>query len=245
MRASTIGWLSSTRRPTAATILLTMRSRCASSLNGMWTCCSLPWRSTKQFWWPLIRMSLIDGSLSSGSSGPRPTISSTMSSTSASSSAPLTARRSCAGLLQHEFMHLAAHLVLRQALQRDEVDLLDQHAMQAHARVDDLVGRFRRAGFRLRLRLAGRRNDHRLLGDGRRLGRARLPRVAVLQRREAAGHADFLNRPLPIDISERDFFSVAITSSGRMMRFRSLTTLALASISCSGTPRSTASRTSR
>ena len=46
MRASTIGCYSSTRRPTAATILLMIRSRCASSLKGMWTRCSLPFFST-------------------------------------------------------------------------------------------------------------------------------------------------------------------------------------------------------
>ena len=46
-RASTIGDDSSTRRPTAATILLMMRSRCASSLKWTLVSSSLPNRSTK------------------------------------------------------------------------------------------------------------------------------------------------------------------------------------------------------
>ena len=41
-----------------------------------------------------------------------------------------------ARLFRDEIMHLAAHLVLGQALQRDEVDLLDQHAVDARARID-------------------------------------------------------------------------------------------------------------
>ena len=45
-RASTMGWDSSTRRPTWATILLRMRSRCASSLNFTGVSSSWPARST-------------------------------------------------------------------------------------------------------------------------------------------------------------------------------------------------------
>ena len=45
-RASQIGLASSTRRPTAETILLTMRSRCASSLNRTAVGSRIPCRST-------------------------------------------------------------------------------------------------------------------------------------------------------------------------------------------------------
>jgi hypothetical protein len=37
-------------------------------------------------------------------------------------------------------MHLPTHLIARQALQCDKVDLLDQHAMDAVAGVQHLVG---------------------------------------------------------------------------------------------------------
>ena len=93
-RASQSGCDSSTRRPTAETILLMMRSRCASSLKRQATGSSRPWRSTKVNSWPLIRMSLMVGSLSSGSSGPRPVISSRISETNSLSSWVLSASRS-------------------------------------------------------------------------------------------------------------------------------------------------------
>ena len=108
-------------------------------------------------------------------------------------------------LFQNEIMHLPAHLVARQTFKRDQVDLFDQHPVQARTRVDDLVRRLCRPGFRLGLRLARRGNDDRLILARRRLRRPRRPGVTVLQGGEAAAHADFLNRFLPRLNSERDF----------------------------------------
>ena len=68
--ASTMGEDSSTRRPTPATILLTMRKRCASSLKWTVVSSNRPNRSTKHCLWVLIRMSVTVGSFSSGSIGP-------------------------------------------------------------------------------------------------------------------------------------------------------------------------------
>ncbi len=46
-------------------------------------------------------------------------------------------------------MHLAAHLVLWQPLQRDEVDLLEQHPVDTNARVAHFVATLGRCGLRL------------------------------------------------------------------------------------------------
>src|SRR5579871_5363760 len=93
-RASHKGCDSSTRRPTAETILLTMRRRCDSSLKRTGVGSKTPLRSTKTHSWPLIRISLTLGSLSKGSIGPRPVISSRISATKSSSSCALSGRRS-------------------------------------------------------------------------------------------------------------------------------------------------------
>ena len=71
-RASTIGEDSSTRRPTADTILSMMCIRCALSLNMILVSSRTPARSTYTSLYPLTRMSLMVGSCNSGSSGPNP-----------------------------------------------------------------------------------------------------------------------------------------------------------------------------
>ena len=71
-----------------------MRIRCCSSLKRTCTGSSMPPRSTYVHSWPLIRMSLIDGSFSSGSIGPSPVISSRISETKSFSSWVFSASRS-------------------------------------------------------------------------------------------------------------------------------------------------------
>jgi hypothetical protein len=152
------------------------------------------------------------------------------------------------GLFRNEFMDLPPHLVLGEAFQRNQIDLFDQHAMDADTCVEHAVaGLLSGGGF-------GRRRHNRLARIGYRdaviggawlLDRLRRSVGAFLERRKAAVHDAFLKRPLPSENSERDFCAVASTSSGSMIFFKSLITLASGSISCNGTPRSTAWRTSR
>src|SRR5438132_973288 len=85
-RASTIGDVSSTRRPTFDTIRSMICSRWSLSRNLTSLFSILPRRSTYTFCGPLIRMSLMVGSLSSTSSGPNPNVSSSTSSISRSRS---------------------------------------------------------------------------------------------------------------------------------------------------------------
>ena len=80
-RASTMGEDSSTRRPTWLTILSMIRIRWPSSLKVTLESSSLPWRSMYTWLWPFTKMSEIEGSCSSGSSGPRPKTSSSTSPT--------------------------------------------------------------------------------------------------------------------------------------------------------------------
>ena len=97
------------------------------------------------------------GSLSSGSSGPRPVISSRISSTKSSSSCGVERQALDQDVLRDELLDVRAHLVLRQLLQRREVDLLDQPAVQAHLGVEQLVAeqRIGMASLRDRLRTPG------------------------------------------------------------------------------------------
>ena len=88
-RASTMGDDSSTRRPTRETIRSIICIRCWSSLKLRPVGSSLPARSTYTLSWRLTRMSEMLGSLSRGSSGPRPKISSRISRASRSRSAKL------------------------------------------------------------------------------------------------------------------------------------------------------------
>ena len=85
-RASTMGELSSMRRPTPLTIRSMTRMRCWSSWNAPGTDSRTPPRSTYTCLWVLHKMSLTDGSRSNGSSGPNPNTSSRMSPTIASRS---------------------------------------------------------------------------------------------------------------------------------------------------------------
>ena len=153
---------------------------------------------------------------------------------------PLLAR-----LFRHEFMHLAAHLVLGQSFQRDKVDLLEQHPVDTHARVEHLVDILGRRGFRLRRQRLAVGNDDGLMRD------RRCSAGVAGARRGSAGWRNGWSSGLPLQqfLAEREqrprFLGAATASSGRMIFFRSLMTLAFGSISCSGTPRSTASRTSR
>ena len=78
-RASTMAELSSTRRPTWATILLRIRRRCESSWKRTEVCISLPWRSTQTSYGPLTMISETVSSASSRSSGPWPRMSSAIS----------------------------------------------------------------------------------------------------------------------------------------------------------------------
>ncbi len=78
-RASTIGELSSIRRPMRLTMRSITRSRCWSSWNEAATRSSTPARSTNTLLCVFTRMSLMPGSRSSGSSGPRPNTSSSTS----------------------------------------------------------------------------------------------------------------------------------------------------------------------
>ena len=75
-RASHSGLDSSTRRPTAETILSMTRRRWASSQKATSVLRSLPFISTKTSSGPLTITSLTSGSASSGSMGPSPSISS-------------------------------------------------------------------------------------------------------------------------------------------------------------------------
>jgi hypothetical protein len=85
-RASTIGELSSMRRPTPLTMRSITRSRCWSSWNAAGTLSSLPRRSTNTCLCVLTRMSLTVLSRRSGSSGPKPNTSSSTSPRMASRS---------------------------------------------------------------------------------------------------------------------------------------------------------------
>ena len=131
-----------------------------------------------------------------------------------------------AGLFRHEIMHLPAHLVLGQALQRDQIDLLDQHAVDAHARIEHACWCFCRTRFpaSARERLAVRRDDHAHdCAAARLLGRLRPAR----RRGSAASRSGWSCRlssagPCRCENSERDFSGVATASSGRMIFFRSL-----------------------
>ena len=81
-RASTIGEVSSTRRPTRETIRSMIWSRCSLSRKTTSERWIRPSFSTKIFFGPLIMMSAIFSSLSSSSSGPKPKVSSRISLTS-------------------------------------------------------------------------------------------------------------------------------------------------------------------
>ncbi len=85
-RASTMGLVSSTRRPTRAAIRWMIWSRWRSSLKAISARSSRPRRSTKTVLGPLIRMSEMVGSRSKGSRGPNPNVSSSTSLTSRSRS---------------------------------------------------------------------------------------------------------------------------------------------------------------
>ena len=78
-RASTMGQTSSQRRPSGDTILSIKCSRCALSLNFTPVNVSRPPFSMYTCLGPLIRMSEICSSASSGSSGPSPNVSSRIS----------------------------------------------------------------------------------------------------------------------------------------------------------------------
>ena len=75
-RASTIGEVSSTRRPTRETIRSMIWSRCSLSRKTTSDRWIRPSFSTKIFFGPLIMMSAILSSLSRSSSGPKPKVSS-------------------------------------------------------------------------------------------------------------------------------------------------------------------------
>jgi hypothetical protein len=85
-RASTIGEESSMRRPTAETMRSMIWRRCRSSLKRTSVSRMRPPFSMKTCRQVLTRMSETSGSLSSGSSGPSPKISSSTCSTSSSRS---------------------------------------------------------------------------------------------------------------------------------------------------------------
>ncbi len=88
-RASTIGLLSSTRRPTAAAMRWAMLAACAASRKRTLDSRILPRCSTNTRSGPLTMMSVMVSSSSSGSSGPRPSMSSTSSPASCRCSRPL------------------------------------------------------------------------------------------------------------------------------------------------------------
>ena len=88
-RASTMGEDSSTRRPMRDTMRSMICIKCWLSLNDKPVISSLPARSTYTRSKRLTRMSEMLGSLSSGSSGPRPKISSRISRDNCSRSAKL------------------------------------------------------------------------------------------------------------------------------------------------------------
>ena len=167
----------------------------------------------------------MSGSLSSGSSGPRPTISSTMSSTSASSSVTLIAMRS--SRVFSETNSWTCRRISSLGRRSSATRLISSSSMRWM--------RMRASSTRLLVFCAARfpapaprpscghwgstRRDCRRRGCS--AGCARSV-GAFLERRKAAVHDAFLNRPLPNENSERDFCAVASTSSGRMIFFRSL-----------------------
>ena len=79
------------------------------------------------------------GSLSSGSSGPSPVISSRISETKSSSSCVLSARRSTSTYCETSCWTCRRISSSGQLLQRRKIDLLDQPPMQAHLGVEQLV----------------------------------------------------------------------------------------------------------
>ena len=88
-RASTIGVLSSMRRPTRDAIRWHTWATCAASRKRTPDSSSLPRRSTNTLSGPLTMMSVIRSSSSRGSSGPSPSMSLTSSRASARCSRPL------------------------------------------------------------------------------------------------------------------------------------------------------------
>ncbi len=96
-RASTIGLLSSMRRPIAAAMRWLTLATCAASRNRALERTVLPDRSTNTRSGPLTMISVMLSSSSSGSSGPRPSMSLTSSPASWRCSRPLSCiRRSVA-----------------------------------------------------------------------------------------------------------------------------------------------------
>ena len=78
-------------------------------------------------------------SLSNGSSGPRPVISSRISRDEVVELLGVERQPLGQYVLRNQLLDVAADLVLGQFFQRREIDLLDQPAVQAHLGVEQLV----------------------------------------------------------------------------------------------------------
>ena len=105
------------------------------------------------------------GSLSSGSIGPSPVISSRISETKSVELLGVEREPLDQDVLRHEPLHVRADLLLRQLFQRREVDLLDQPAVQAHLGVEQLVAEQRISTPARQRRAAGSREHGRRTGS--------------------------------------------------------------------------------
>ena len=108
-RASTIGLLSSTRRPSGATMRSTIRMTSSLSRNLMSALFQLAVRSTKTCWGPLTSTSVTVSSCSNVSSGPSPRMSAMTMSKMSLRSIRLSGNPSSADRLVKDALHDAAH----------------------------------------------------------------------------------------------------------------------------------------
>ena len=213
--------------------------------------------------WPLIRISLIDGSLSSGSSGPE--AGHLVEDFGDEGVQLLGVQREPLDhdILADELLDMLAHLVFRQLFQRREIDLFDQAAMQPHLGVEQLVGmqRIGRRGRRSGTGAAGSgsgntvqempvRPQDAVLGRSRRCGVGRRGSSAV--KRPAMPSASFALASVSRASESLSFFCSAGAFGRALGRLRrdqlacsSCVILLPGLTSSSGTPRSIASRTSR
>ena len=149
-------------------------------------------------------------------------------------------------MLGDKLLDVRPHLVLGQLLQRRQVDLLDQPAVQPHLGVEELVGQQRIGGLgrQLVLRLRRRRHPgHRRGRKRRRLDRRRrLRRIAP--RGETPAHALFAIEK-PSRLASPVGAAAALAPCGAISFLSCAVMLLPALTSSSGTPRSIASRTSR
>ena len=194
------------------------------------------------------------GSLSSGSSGPRPVISSRISETNSLSSWVLSASRSTTMYCVTSCWMCARISSSGSFSSAEQVDLLDQPTVQANLGVEQLVGMQRidrLSRHRLILEQARARPPSTTSAPEQAAGAPRppgRPRVGCVNRRgEAAAHALFASDSASLPARQTGgHHGAAVLAICGSISFLSWAVMLLPGLtSSSGTPRSIASRTSR